>query len=107
MTPGKPGHGPPGTRDPPPSSPSRRPLGGGAAAADAEILVSELVTNALRASWSLESPPVALRLLANGERLLIEAWDPVEPLAGSVDFSEAGRGLQIVGGSAIGGASSE
>lgn len=55
----------------------------GAAADDAEMVVSELVTNALQASWALEErSPVALRLLANGERLLIEVWDqsPAEPV---------------------------
>lgn len=44
--------------------------------ADAQILVSELVTNALRASWSLEgNPPIVLRLLADDHRLIIEAWN--------------------------------
>ena len=43
---------------------------------DAEIVVSELLTNALRASWKRDDrPPVALRLLASQERLIIEAWD--------------------------------
>jgi len=67
---------------------------------DAELLVSELVTNALQASWSRDDrPPVTLRLLANRERLLIEVWDrsPVEPLACEADLSsEDGRGLGIV-----------
>jgi hypothetical protein len=41
------------------------------------------VTNALQASWALEErPPNGLRLLADGERLLIKVWDrsPVEPM---------------------------
>src|SRR5260370_38651173 len=43
---------------------------------DAVTLTSELVTNALRASWTLKDrPPVVLRLLANDRQLLIEAWD--------------------------------
>jgi anti-sigma regulatory factor (Ser/Thr protein kinase) len=56
---------------------------------DAELLVSELVTNATRASWVMEEqPPIALRLLAH-ERLLIEVWDrsPQEPVADSTDPS--------------------
>ena len=58
------------------------------------------MTNALEASWTLEErPPIALRLLADHERLLIEVWDrsPVEPLTGSADpSSEGGWGLGIV-----------
>jgi anti-sigma regulatory factor (Ser/Thr protein kinase) len=43
---------------------------------DAQILVNELLTNAIQASWRLDdSPPVALRLLANHHQLIIEAWD--------------------------------
>ena len=72
----------------------------GVAVDDAELLVSELVTNALEASWSLDDrPPIALRLLANHESLLIEVWDrsPVDPVAGPGDPSaERGRGLEIV-----------
>lgn len=70
---------------------------------DAEMLVSELLTNALEASWRLDDrPPIALRLLANQDRLLIEAWDqdtgscdlhPQEPLSDE----NHGRGLMVVG----------
>ena len=69
-------------------------------AADAETLVSELLTNALKAS---RSPAgfglVALRLLANRERLVIEVWDqssadPQPREAG--DDSESGRGLAVI-----------
>jgi anti-sigma regulatory factor (Ser/Thr protein kinase) len=69
--------------------------------ADAQILVSELVTNALRASWSLEgNPPIVLRLLADDHRLIIEAWDQC---VSSYDLrprddpdAEHGRGLTVV-----------
>jgi anti-sigma regulatory factor (Ser/Thr protein kinase) len=67
---------------------------------DAELLVSELMTNACDASVVLpERPPVALRLLATGASLVIEAWDQ-SPLdlesreAG--DGDECGRGLAVV-----------
>jgi anti-sigma regulatory factor (Ser/Thr protein kinase) len=43
---------------------------------DAEILASELLGNAIKASWSLSGAGlVALRLLASRQRLLIEIWD--------------------------------
>lgn len=42
----------------------------------AELLVSELVTNAVKAADLLEQkPPVWLRLSTNNTRLLIEVWD--------------------------------
>jgi anti-sigma regulatory factor (Ser/Thr protein kinase) len=69
---------------------------------DAEILVSELLTNALEASRRLDGrPPIALRLLANQDRLLIEARDqdtgpcdlrPQEPRSDE----DHGRGLMVV-----------
>jgi len=69
---------------------------------DAEMVVSELMTNALEASWRLDDrPPIALRLLANQDRLLIEAWDqdtvPCElhPQAPPGD-EDHGRGLMVV-----------
>jgi anti-sigma regulatory factor (Ser/Thr protein kinase) len=72
---------------------------------DAEMLCSELVTNALRASLSLTPPlPFGLRLLANAQRLVIEAWDchPADPVRRSAadqeDEAESGRGLAIVEG---------
>ena len=44
-------------------------------------------------------PPIALRLLADQERLVIEAWDQsphdLEPVAADED-AETGRGLMIV-----------
>jgi anti-sigma regulatory factor (Ser/Thr protein kinase) len=67
---------------------------------NAEMIVSELVTNALKASWSLkDTPPIALRLLANREHLMIQAWDalsaPPDPRPHEID-AEGGRGLEIV-----------
>jgi len=67
---------------------------------DAEMIVSELMTNAQRASVGLDGPPpIALRLLADMERLIIEAWDysphGVTPAAPDQD-AEFGRGLLIV-----------
>jgi anti-sigma regulatory factor (Ser/Thr protein kinase) len=64
---------------------------------DTELLVSELVTNAVRAS----SPGGALflRLLADRERLVIEVWDQSAglPCARPVDDeSPGGRGLAVV-----------
>jgi anti-sigma regulatory factor (Ser/Thr protein kinase) len=67
---------------------------------DAEILVSELMTNAADASACLpERPPVSLRLLVDGTSLLIEAWDQspldLEPREAG-DDDECGRGLTVV-----------
>jgi anti-sigma regulatory factor (Ser/Thr protein kinase) len=68
---------------------------------DAEMLTSELASNAVQATASLgKGEPVAVRLLATGERLVIEAWDchPGEPVPRLVpdDEAECGRGLAIV-----------
>jgi anti-sigma regulatory factor (Ser/Thr protein kinase) len=72
----------------------------GAIADDAELLVSEMVTNALQASWRLsEVPPIALRLLASHQQLIIEVWDSsrVDPATSEIDLAaEVGRGLRIV-----------
>jgi len=67
---------------------------------NAEMIVSELVTNALKASWSLQdTPPIALRLLANHQHLMIQVWDafsaPPDPRSHAID-AEGGRGLEIV-----------
>jgi anti-sigma regulatory factor (Ser/Thr protein kinase) len=67
---------------------------------DTELLRSELVSNAVQATAVLpEVMPIGLRVLANAERLVIEAWDshpgyPVRQPAS--DSTESGRGLQIV-----------
>lgn len=67
---------------------------------DAALLVSELLTNALKASQSLGVPtPIVLRLLANDRQLIIEAWDSwVEGfnLQRRSSEGENGRGLQVV-----------
>lgn len=67
---------------------------------DSETLVSELLTNAIRASWSPQGTGlVALRLLANRERLVIEVWDqsPGDPQPGEVETeSESGRGFAVI-----------
>lgn len=67
---------------------------------DAVLLVSELLTNALKASWTLKPPtPIVLRLLANDRQLIIEAWDQwVEnfDLNRRSSDAEHGRGLQVV-----------
>jgi len=67
---------------------------------DAEMLVSELMTNALDASIVLpERPPITLRLLATETSLVIEAWDhsplDLEPRQADAD-DECGRGLAVV-----------
>jgi anti-sigma regulatory factor (Ser/Thr protein kinase) len=72
----------------------------GTLAEDAQMIVSELVTNAIEASTLLpERPPVSLRLLLTGKSLVIEVWDysplglePREADAGD----ECGRGLTVV-----------
>lgn len=77
----------------------------------AELIVSELTTNAVRASTSPDGQPlyeggrlavVHLRLLSDSARLLIEVWDSVPealgaPVARQADENdESGRGLMIV-----------
>lgn len=65
-----------------------------------ELLVSELMTNAVAASQSLdEALPVRLWLLSDGARVLILVWDadprqPVRIDAGAE--AESGRGLLLV-----------
>lgn len=73
---------------------------------DASLITSELVSNAARASVSLDVPsPVGLRLLGSAQRVVIEVWDcgpgaPVRRALPALDdeasFAESGRGLQIV-----------
>jgi anti-sigma regulatory factor (Ser/Thr protein kinase) len=68
---------------------------------DAVLLVSELLTNALKVSWTGPVPlPVALRLLADDYRLIIEAWDRcvqrLDVASRAADDAEHGRGLMVV-----------
>jgi anti-sigma regulatory factor (Ser/Thr protein kinase) len=71
----------------------------------AELLLSELVTNAVQsARAALNDLPVNLRLSANRDRLLIEVWDgnaePPAPRMLRNEFpaldAESGRGLFLV-----------
>lgn len=70
-----------------------------------ELLVSELVTNGVKASASVrERPPVRLRLSATAQRVVLEVWDgsldPPRPSEIDGDFpeldQESGRGLFLV-----------
>lgn len=66
---------------------------------NAELLVSELVTNAVEASHSGQQiPPVRLRLSSDRSRLLIQVEDTSRypPSPASADDGERGRGLLIV-----------
>jgi anti-sigma regulatory factor (Ser/Thr protein kinase) len=76
-------------------------------AGDLELLVSELVTNALRASLAMgQALPIRLWLLSNETRVVISVWDgnprpPVRANAGGAAESaggaaESGRGLVLV-----------
>lgn len=66
----------------------------------AEIVVSELITNAVAAAQSLDwMPPVRLWLLSDNTRVLIAAWDanPRLPVRSRADeLAESGRGLLLV-----------
>jgi anti-sigma regulatory factor (Ser/Thr protein kinase) len=69
-------------------------------AGDGELVVSELVANAVRASvpgWT----PVGLRLTAGGGRVLVEVQDrsPERPRPRLAQYpDEGGRGLRVVAG---------
>jgi len=69
-------------------------------AGDAQMVVSELITNASDASTLLpERPPVSLRLLLTGKSLVVEVWDhsPLDPEPREADADdECGRGLTVV-----------
>lgn len=71
----------------------------------AELVVSEICTNAVRAAREpgalaqLGVPAVHLRLLSDGRRLVIEVWDgnPRAPVATHAsEDDESGRGLMLV-----------
>jgi len=72
----------------------------------AELVVSELVTNAVRAACGTPEPwPVRLWLTAEPARVAIGVWDcsPVPPrLAHAGDADESGRGLFLVQGNVLG-----
>jgi|ERR1044071_2829038 anti-sigma regulatory factor (Ser/Thr protein kinase) len=67
---------------------------------DAQVLVSELLTNAVKATSSACSAGlVALRLLASSDRFVIEVWDhaPGDPQRGQLGASsETGRGFTVI-----------
>jgi anti-sigma regulatory factor (Ser/Thr protein kinase) len=71
-----------------------------ALADNVELLVSELMTNAVYASWGVGSAlSVRLWLLADRERVLIIVWDasPHAPVRAEVSAeAESGRGLMLV-----------
>jgi anti-sigma regulatory factor (Ser/Thr protein kinase) len=75
----------------------------GHAAEDASILVSELLTNSVKASFH-QGTPVRLRLLADHSQLIIEAWDrnPRPPQLRQPDYAdESGRGLNVIAAIAV------
>jgi anti-sigma regulatory factor (Ser/Thr protein kinase) len=65
-----------------------------------ELVVSELVTNAIKASQAMEWPfPVRLWLLSANTRVLVLVWDgnPQPPMRlDAIDEAESGRGLVLV-----------
>ena len=74
-------------------------------APDAELLVAELVTNAVKATAARDEEAVRLRLSSDGARVLIEVWDadprPPTPKDLGKDVApnprgENGRGLFLV-----------
>jgi hypothetical protein len=70
-------------------------------AADAELLVSEMVTNSVAASRSAgRMAPVRLWLLADKTQAVILVWDachrPPAPVDGVGEDAESGRGLLLV-----------
>ena len=74
----------------------------------AELVVTELVTNAVRASVQPGSSPphlggrtpvVRIRLLTDGTQLRVEVWDQasdVPVLCQAPDYAESGHGLALV-----------
>jgi anti-sigma regulatory factor (Ser/Thr protein kinase) len=74
-------------------------------AADTELLVFELVTNAIKATLAHDQAAVRLRLSGDGTRVLIEVWDanrlPPSPRYPARDSApgrqpDGGRGLCLV-----------
>jgi anti-sigma regulatory factor (Ser/Thr protein kinase) len=65
----------------------------------AELIVSELVTNGLKASEALASPVIRLWLASDGQWILVQVWDGSDELPERSDAgpdSGSGRGLMIV-----------
>ncbi len=60
-------------------------------APDAELLVAELVTNAVAAAAARGEKAVRLRLSTDGTRVLIEVWDPETRPPAAADRGEDGR----------------
>ena len=64
-----------------------------------ELIVSELVTNGIKASEGLASPVIRLWLGSDGQRILVQVWDGRDELPEHSDAgpdSDSGRGLMIV-----------
>ena len=65
-----------------------------------ELVVSELMTNAVAASRSLEwVTPVRLWMLSDRARVMIAVWDANPHLPGRIDaddLAESGRGLRLM-----------
>jgi len=65
----------------------------------AELLVSELITNAIQASVGLPRPVVRLWLVAERDNIVIRVWDGSTDMPARRDAcpeSEQGRGLMLV-----------
>ena len=68
-------------------------------AADAELLVSELVTNAVNATAGQQQAAIRLRLSSDSASVLVEVWDadPQPPAPKDLtEDEEGGRGLFLV-----------
>jgi anti-sigma regulatory factor (Ser/Thr protein kinase) len=69
----------------------------------ADLLISELLTNSVKASVR-HGTPVRLRLLTDHSQLIIEAWDrdPNPPQPRQADYAdESGRGLNVIAAIAL------
>lgn len=68
---------------------------------DAELVVSELVTNAVKATGSAGAGIVGVQLRLTGGHLYVEVWDECDgsPVVAESadDYAESGRGLVLVG----------
>jgi anti-sigma regulatory factor (Ser/Thr protein kinase) len=70
-------------------------------AADAELLVSELVTNAVKTTAGQQQAAIRLQMRSDSTRVRVEVWDadprPPVPIDGTPDLQEeGGRGLFLV-----------